>query len=748
MTLLFQDGKVIVKQGTIAPNIATGGTYTVPEDITFEKAEQREDGIICITQWSPLSLSDGVTVMSETIFDATQPIYIGVASVGEIVGLMGATLDLYQTIGIGDPMAYGLMYDPSSPTGMKLSPDAWGFGGETTKYISNIDIDNTNYIIKDKEARASIENKQDKIDDLDNIRAGAELGATALQTIPIARANVVGGVAGGNWLTVNQTTGKMECGELTKAQYDSANGYTFIGKTTLENVLTSKGYITNTNDCVHTTGDETVAGVKTFSSNPVITSAGLNINNTENGIIQHAGVNFLRNSSLGATIISATTNGTDHTIYLRPNGDTSTSNQAKIDTDGNLTATKFTGPLTGNVTGNCSGSSGSCTGNSATATKATQDSAGNTINTTYQRQWYSKYSISTYASSNPYIKLATVTFNNTTNYDISNLFWVEIQGADINMSAYALVRLSARWSSTAYATTKFEILEKYGQGASVFDSLVWAYKFTTSDSKASIVGEIWMKTRNSNYISYYFRPTQCNEYSDFAQSTVKGNSTMWTYYDKFGTSTAIASTAITSGYTQVAVTENFSSPKKQYSILSSTSNWNDFTNYGCYKVASTSASMVATYNAPVGEFGAGLLVVEKSYVSDEDRIVQIYYPNNPNIAPMWQRVRNGGNWRSWSPANAIKTSYVNGTSGYNIWYNGYCEQWGQTSTSPATITFAKTWKDTNFNIIGTETGSDDNARAIKFNASTRTTSSVKVVGSANPISISWKASGYLASGQY
>lgn len=52
-------------------------------------------------------------------------------------------------------------------------------------------------------------------------------------------------------------------------------------------------------------------------------------------------------------------------------------------TAGELVATKFTGSLTGNVTGNCSGSSGSCTGNAATATKATQDSDGNQINTTY-----------------------------------------------------------------------------------------------------------------------------------------------------------------------------------------------------------------------------------------------------------------------------------------------------------------------------------------------------------------------------
>jgi len=38
---------------------------------------------------------------------------------------------------------------------------------------------------------------------------------------------------------------------------------------------------------------------------------------------------------------------------------------------GIVTATGFSGPLTGNVTGNVTGSSGSCTGNSATATVAT-----------------------------------------------------------------------------------------------------------------------------------------------------------------------------------------------------------------------------------------------------------------------------------------------------------------------------------------------------------------------------------------
>lgn len=81
----------------------------------------------------------------------------------------------------------------------------------------------------------------------------------------LARANVPGLVAGGNWLTVNQTTGKMECGELTKAQFDSALGYTFISKTTLNNVLTPK---------LNEKQDTLTAGDNITIENNVISSAG------------------------------------------------------------------------------------------------------------------------------------------------------------------------------------------------------------------------------------------------------------------------------------------------------------------------------------------------------------------------------------------------------------------------------------------------------------------------------------------
>lgn len=53
-----------------------------------------------------------------------------------------------------------------------------------------------------------------------------------------------------------------------------------------------------------------------------------------------------------------------------------------VPSTGVLTATGFSGPLTGNVTGNVTGSSGSCTGNSSTATTATNLSGGTVSGTT------------------------------------------------------------------------------------------------------------------------------------------------------------------------------------------------------------------------------------------------------------------------------------------------------------------------------------------------------------------------------
>ena len=75
------------------------------------------------------------------------------------------------------------------------------------------------------------------------------------------------------------------------------------------------------------------------------------------------------------------TDGTNTSTAVSVNG----SRAYSLNLPSTIKAT-FVGNITGNVTGNCSGSSGSCTGNAATATtatKATQDSAGQQIDTTY-----------------------------------------------------------------------------------------------------------------------------------------------------------------------------------------------------------------------------------------------------------------------------------------------------------------------------------------------------------------------------
>ena len=75
----------------------------------------------------------------------------------------------------------------------------------------------------------------------------------------------------------------------------------------------------------------------------------VDINNNSSLIIKKNGNNILRNNSTGATILSSA-GTTDKAIWFRPNGDSDTSNQANIDTSGNLSVA---GSLitTGNDTG-------------------------------------------------------------------------------------------------------------------------------------------------------------------------------------------------------------------------------------------------------------------------------------------------------------------------------------------------------------------------------------------------------------
>lgn len=58
----------------------------------------------------------------------------------------------------------------------------------------------------------------------------------------------------------------------------------------------------------------------------------------------------------------------------------------------------------------------------------------------------------------------------------------------------------------------------------------------------------------------------------------------------------------------------------------------------------------------------------------------------------------------------IDETYVNGTSGYRVWSDGYCEQWGivtANNTYNSIINLIKPYKNTNWNIIVTGQGTDN-----------------------------------------
>lgn len=217
------------------------------------------------------------------------------------------------------------------------------------------------------------------------------------------------------------------------------------------------GFINNDSTFVHKSGNETIAGVKTFSSNPIITGTGININNSNDVVIQKQGTNFLRKASNGDIVLSGT-----NTIYIRPNGDTNGNGQLSVAKDGTVTGTKFVGSLKGNVTGNVSGSSGSCTGNSATATKATQDGNGNNIVNTYatKTSLNTKADASTPSIQAPYLKDTYV--NGTSGYRIWSDGYCEQWGISPTTNSYGTqtINLLKKYTDINYNVTTSAIVVK------------------------------------------------------------------------------------------------------------------------------------------------------------------------------------------------------------------------------------------------------------------------------------------------
>lgn len=94
----------------------------------------------------------------------------------------------------------------------------------------------------------------------------------------------------------------------------------------------------------------------------------------------------------------------------------------------------------------------------------------------------------------------------------------------------------------------------------------------------------------------------------------------------------------------------------------------------------------------------------------------------------------------------IIESYVNGTEGYNVYSNGYCEQWGQFFyVANGTITLLKEYKAPDYCILLTDTDvSDTGGVATSTAVSNRTANSITLSTTSEADNIFWKTCGYIA----
>lgn len=102
----------------------------------------------------------------------------------------------------------------------------------------------------------------------------------------------------------------------------------------------------------------------------------------------------------------------------------------------------------------------------------------------------------------------------------------------------------------------------------------------------------------------------------------------------------------------------------------------------------------------------------------------------------------------------IETYNLNTSSGYIVWSNGYCEQWGS-ATSPSTanawgttVTLYKKYRHSSYFIAFANFGDSTQMAAIKIRASTRTTSSFEFGASVQNTGVIWRTFGQLAEGEY
>ena len=171
------------------------------------------------------------------------------------------------------------------------------------------------------------------------------------------------------------TTGTIGTGTWEATDIAVSHGGTGASTLTANGVLIGNGTSAITAVDLSTKGKLLVGD---GSGNPSALTVGTNNHVLTADSSEGTGIKWAAVSSSTPTDITVADESSDTTCFplfvTAATGDLGPktgSNLAFNSSSGLLTATGFSGPLTGNVTGNASGSSGSCTGNSATATLST-----------------------------------------------------------------------------------------------------------------------------------------------------------------------------------------------------------------------------------------------------------------------------------------------------------------------------------------------------------------------------------------
>lgn len=92
-------------------------------------------------------------------------------------------------------------------------------------------------------------------------------------------------------------------------------------------------------------------------------------------------------------------------------------------------------------------------------------------------------------------------------------------------------------------------------------------------------------------------------------------------------------------------------------------------------------------------------------------------------------------------------SYQNGTSWYRVYYDGWCEQGGQStaSTTVRTVNFMKPFVDTNYYASATKYGDYRGTNAIVSMIATKSANSMEINNASTDYpTCMWQACGYIA----